>query len=170
LSLFLWRRGVRLARARSLPSFAPQHTNIHTTTTTTAQNTHTRKKRKDGGVLPYDKALYAAPADTNADYPGSCGRCYEIQCKPGLVYDYGKPVSIKSFYYLAGVDATPKDDYGRSYPGECLCEGRGGEGRLARARANNAAKQTHAHNHRPSNLKTPSSTTTHTQKRQPGRG
>ena len=38
------------------------------------------------------------------------------------MYDYGKPVSIKSFYYLAGVDATPKDDFGRSFPGEGFLE------------------------------------------------
>ena len=30
------------------------------------------------GSLPFPKEMYAAVADTNEDYPGSCGRCYEV--------------------------------------------------------------------------------------------
>ena len=33
--------------------------------------------------LPYPKEMYAALALTNPDYPGSCGRCYEV-CDPFL--------------------------------------------------------------------------------------
>jgi hypothetical protein len=28
--------------------------------------------------LPFPRGIYAAAADTNADYPGSCGRCYQV--------------------------------------------------------------------------------------------
>jgi hypothetical protein len=58
------------------------------------------------------------PADTNFDYPGSCGRCYEVRCKSGLVEDRGAPVSIEQFYYLAKVNSNVQDTYGRSFPGE----------------------------------------------------
>jgi cullin-associated NEDD8-dissociated protein 1 len=30
------------------------------------------------GSLPFPREVYAAAADTNEDYPGSCGRCYEV--------------------------------------------------------------------------------------------
>lgn len=30
------------------------------------------------GSLPFPREMYAAAADANADYPGSCGRCYEV--------------------------------------------------------------------------------------------
>lgn len=29
--------------------------------------------------LPFPREMYAAVADTNEDYPGSCGRCYEVR-------------------------------------------------------------------------------------------
>ena len=29
--------------------------------------------------LPYPIDVYAAAADTNVDYPGSCGRCYQVR-------------------------------------------------------------------------------------------
>jgi hypothetical protein len=31
------------------------------------------------GSLPFPREVYAAAADTNEDYPGSCGRCYEVR-------------------------------------------------------------------------------------------
>ena len=31
------------------------------------------------GSLPFPREMYAANADTNVDYPGSCGRCYEVR-------------------------------------------------------------------------------------------
>jgi len=31
------------------------------------------------GSLPFPKEIYAAAADTNEDYPGSCGRCYQVR-------------------------------------------------------------------------------------------
>lgn len=57
------------------------------------------------------------PPDTNWDYDGSCGRCYEVRCKSGLVMDRGAPLNISKLYYMAGVDASVKDTYGRSFPG-----------------------------------------------------
>lgn len=69
------------------------------------------------GTLAYQRDLYAALADTNFDYPGSCGRCYEVRCKSGLVQDRGAPVSIEQFYYLAKVNSNVQDTYGRSFPG-----------------------------------------------------
>jgi hypothetical protein len=35
--------------------------------------------------IPFANDAVAASADANPDYPGSCGRCYEVRCKPGLV-------------------------------------------------------------------------------------
>jgi hypothetical protein len=37
------------------------------------------------GSIPFPNDAVAAPADANPDFPGSCGRCYEVRCKPGLV-------------------------------------------------------------------------------------
>eukprot|EP00879_Flechtneria_rotunda_P032789 GHRR01036138.1.p1 GENE.GHRR01036138.1~~GHRR01036138.1.p1 ORF type:complete len:183 (-),score=45.32 GHRR01036138.1:187-735(-) len=33
-----------------------------------------------GGTLPYPQTEYSAAADASPDYPGSCGRCYNIRC------------------------------------------------------------------------------------------
>jgi hypothetical protein len=30
------------------------------------------------GSLPFPREMYAAAADANEDYPGSCGRCYQV--------------------------------------------------------------------------------------------
>ncbi|KAK9817073.1 hypothetical protein WJX72_009058 [[Myrmecia] bisecta] len=70
--------------------------------------------------LAFGPVNVAALADVDPDYPGSCGRCYEVRCKPGLVPGNGsqpQPVDIHSPNYLAGVNSTVKDTYGRSYPG-----------------------------------------------------
>ena len=37
------------------------------------------------GSIPFPRDAVAAAADASADYPGSCGRCYAIRCRPGLV-------------------------------------------------------------------------------------
>lgn len=34
------------------------------------------------GSLPFPREVYAANADTNVDYPGSCGRCYQVHVVP----------------------------------------------------------------------------------------
>ena len=56
----------------------PPHTSI---TITTINSGYTNSD----GSLPFPRAAYAAAADANADFAGSCGRCYEIRCRPGLV-------------------------------------------------------------------------------------
>ncbi|KAL3160371.1 hypothetical protein ABBQ32_010699 [Trebouxia sp. C0010 RCD-2024] len=74
--------------------------------------------KRDYSDLPFDKAEVAALAQKNPDYPGSCGRCYEVRCQNGIVIGNGTtPVSTNDFYYLASVDATVKDDFNRSFPG-----------------------------------------------------
>ena len=35
--------------------------------------------------LPFDQVFAAAAADSNPDMAGSCGRCYEVRCKTGVV-------------------------------------------------------------------------------------
>ena len=41
------------------------------------------------GTLPFAREGYAASADANYDYPGSCGRCYQIKCVDGAVAGAG---------------------------------------------------------------------------------
>ncbi|DBA97636.1 TPA: hypothetical protein ACH3X3_012531 [Trebouxia sp. C0006] len=73
---------------------------------------------RDYSDLPFDKGQVAALAQKDPDYPGSCGRCYEIRCQDGLVIGNGTtPVNIDEFYYLATVNDTVTDDYGRTFPG-----------------------------------------------------
>jgi hypothetical protein len=40
------------------------------------------------GSLPFPREAYAALADANEDYPGSCGRCYQVkkQCAGALIH------------------------------------------------------------------------------------
>jgi hypothetical protein len=35
------------------------------------------------GSLPFPREMYAALADTNEDFPGSCGRCYQVRAPAG---------------------------------------------------------------------------------------
>ena len=69
------------------------------------------------------KDAIAALADGDADYPGSCGRCYEIRCVSGTVFDApSKPVRIINGTfdgdtmrpYLAAISSSYKDTRGRS--------------------------------------------------------
>ena len=39
----------------------------------------TEREGASGKRLPYPIDMYAAAADTNIDYPGSCGRCYQVR-------------------------------------------------------------------------------------------
>ncbi|KAJ9517598.1 hypothetical protein QJQ45_025065 [Haematococcus lacustris] len=88
---------------------------------------------KPQGTLPYPRDAVAASADTNSDYPGSCGRCYEIRCKTGYILDNtGSPMRLEIFpngtinavgYYqvdgsrLPAIRAAIRDSQGRSYAG-----------------------------------------------------
>ncbi|KAG1671486.1 hypothetical protein FOA52_003144 [Chlamydomonas sp. UWO 241] len=78
------------------------------------------------GSLPFAKETYAAAADANVDYPGSCGRCYEVRCINGLVDESpGNPVSIEDGLfngdpmrpYLANISEGVRDSNGREWPG-----------------------------------------------------
>lgn len=67
--------------------------------------------------VPYGDAV-AALGVINADYPGSCGRCYEVRCRDGVVLGYDDlPVSTTEFFVLEDVNSTVKDTKGRSFPG-----------------------------------------------------
>eukprot|EP00882_Tetradesmus_deserticola_P029331 GHRQ01032846.1.p1 GENE.GHRQ01032846.1~~GHRQ01032846.1.p1 ORF type:complete len:418 (+),score=138.10 GHRQ01032846.1:407-1660(+) len=68
--------------------------------------------------LSFARDAVAASADTNPDYPGSCGRCYAMRCKEGLVKDNdGGPLKKDAIFYLPKVSRTLKDTYGRKWPG-----------------------------------------------------
>ncbi|WIA32859.1 hypothetical protein OEZ86_006034 [Tetradesmus obliquus] len=68
--------------------------------------------------IPFPRDQVAALADSRPDYPGSCGRCYAVRCKEGLVLDNdGNPRRIDSFFYLSNVTTTLPDSSGRLWPG-----------------------------------------------------
>lgn len=56
-------------------------------------------------------------ADTNWDYGGSCGRCYEVRCKSGLVLDKGAPVKTTQFFDMGKANPNFVDSKGRKWPG-----------------------------------------------------
>jgi hypothetical protein len=65
------------------------------------------------------RACLLLAADTNWDYPGSCGRCYEVRCKNGLVLDKGAPVSTAQFFDMGKANPNYRDTKGRKWPGGC---------------------------------------------------
>ena len=75
------------------------------------------------GALPYPRDIYAAASDTTPDYPGSCGRCYQVRCRSGSPENGGKPLTIPDLEYY---DPTlVPDSQGRAWPGNPL-EAQGG--------------------------------------------
>jgi cullin-associated NEDD8-dissociated protein 1 len=38
------------------------------------------------GSLPFPRNMYAAAADSNEDYPGSCGRCYQVRLAGACIW------------------------------------------------------------------------------------
>eukprot|EP00882_Tetradesmus_deserticola_P029182 GHRQ01032631.1.p4 GENE.GHRQ01032631.1~~GHRQ01032631.1.p4 ORF type:complete len:104 (-),score=12.04 GHRQ01032631.1:1-312(-) len=57
-------------------------------------------------------------ADGNPDFPGSCGRCYEVKCSPGSVLGWeDKPVNFREAYFPFWWYANVTDQMGRSFPG-----------------------------------------------------
>ncbi|KAF5833334.1 hypothetical protein DUNSADRAFT_10414 [Dunaliella salina] len=42
------------------------------------------------GEIPFEPFQMAASANQNPGYPGSCGRCYTVRCKPGPVLGAGR--------------------------------------------------------------------------------
>lgn len=59
------------------------------------------------------------PSHTPTPTPsGSCGRCYEVRCRNGVVLGFDdKPVSTGEFFVLEEVDPTVLDTRGRPFPG-----------------------------------------------------
>lgn len=72
----------------------------------------------DGKVLwPQDQVTSYATG--NPDFPGSCGRCYEVRCFPGPVLGWdNKTVDFRNAYFPFWWYANVTDDMGRSFPGE----------------------------------------------------
>ncbi|KAF6266008.1 hypothetical protein COO60DRAFT_638698 [Scenedesmus sp. NREL 46B-D3] len=67
------------------------------------------------GSLPYPADMYAAAADTNVDYAGSCGRCYQVRCRTGSPENNGRPLRISDLQYYKPYQI--KDNQGRDWPG-----------------------------------------------------
>jgi hypothetical protein len=58
------------------------------------------------GSLPLARDAVAAAADASADYAGSCGRCYAVRCRNGVVLGEVLPVpAISVLLLLAGAAA-----------------------------------------------------------------
>jgi len=78
-----------------------------------------RSKQKidyDDLQLPLDGV--AALADVNPDFPGSCGRCYEVRCAEGLLKSNREdPIWLSEMYYMPQVNSKVNDTRGRPFPG-----------------------------------------------------
>ncbi len=62
--------------------------------------------------------LCGVTSTTSTPPKGSCGRCYEVRCRPGVVLGFDDlPVSTDEFFVLEDVNATVLDTRGRRYPG-----------------------------------------------------
>ncbi|WIA20876.1 hypothetical protein OEZ85_005223 [Tetradesmus obliquus] len=68
------------------------------------------------GSLPFPREMYAAAADANADYPGSCGRCYQIRCRTGPFENNGRQMRSSDLPFNRGV-YVQGDNEGRPWPG-----------------------------------------------------
>ncbi|KAK9839232.1 hypothetical protein WJX81_002973 [Elliptochloris bilobata] len=73
------------------------------------------------GNQVYPRNAMAALANNDPDYPGSCGRCYEIRCRSLPVIANGTtPYRLSGTYQLAAVAPNAADEHGRYYPGNPL--------------------------------------------------
>jgi len=71
----------------------------------------------DGTVL-WPKDQVASYATGNPDFPGACGRCYEVRCAPGPVLGWeNKPVDFTTAYFPFWWHANVTDEMGRPFPG-----------------------------------------------------
>ncbi|PNW76515.1 hypothetical protein CHLRE_11g467656v5 [Chlamydomonas reinhardtii] len=69
------------------------------------------------GSMPFPRDAVTSFADTNPDFPGSCGRCYEVRCVNGPVLGRNdQAVPAEYWYYFPKYGSAP-DDMGRSFPG-----------------------------------------------------
>ncbi|CAL5225943.1 g8740 [Coccomyxa viridis] len=68
--------------------------------------------------VPYPKEALAALANIDEDFPGSCGRCYEVRCKNGLVLSNGTSIfNTTQGYNLPAHAPNATDDYNRTWLG-----------------------------------------------------
>lgn len=86
----------------------------------------------DFSNVPFPVDMLAAVANVNEDYPGSCGRCYELQCTTGVVvgnYTAGStdakttsiPYNTSTGFIQPGLNySTVLDDYNRTWNGNPL--------------------------------------------------
>ncbi|GIL60042.1 hypothetical protein Vafri_14669 [Volvox africanus] len=69
------------------------------------------------GSMPFDKGEVSSYADANPDFPGSCGRCYEVKCVPGIVLGRNdEAVQYGNWYYFPE-HGNAVDDMNRTFPG-----------------------------------------------------
>ena len=67
------------------------------------------------GNQVYPRNAMAALANNDPDYPGSCGRCYEIRCRSTEVIANGTtPYRLSGTYQLAAVAPNALDEHGRT--------------------------------------------------------
>ena len=67
------------------------------------------------GNQVYPRNAMAALANNDPDYPGSCGRCYEIRCRSTEVIANGTtPYGLSGTYQLAAVAPNALDEHGRT--------------------------------------------------------
>jgi hypothetical protein len=67
------------------------------------------------GDQVYPINAMAALANNDPDYPGSCGRCYELRCRSLPVIANGTtPYHLSGLYQLAAVAPTALDEHGRT--------------------------------------------------------
>ncbi|EIE19971.1 hypothetical protein COCSUDRAFT_67654 [Coccomyxa subellipsoidea C-169] len=68
--------------------------------------------------VPYPKDMLMAVANIDADFPGSCGRCYEVRCRSGFVLSNGTEIYNTSLgYSLPAKAPNALDDFGRRWLG-----------------------------------------------------
>ena len=74
------------------------------------------------GNQVYPRNAMAALANNDPDYPGSCGRCYEIRCRSTEVIANGTtPYRLSGTYQLAAVAPNAVDEHGRSCAPKSSC-------------------------------------------------
>ncbi|KAK9827704.1 hypothetical protein WJX81_002445 [Elliptochloris bilobata] len=78
------------------------------------------------GAVSYSNEIFprdavAALANNDPDYPGSCGRCYEIRCHTGPVIANGTSVyRTDGGYNMFARAPNALDEFGRRFPGNPL--------------------------------------------------
>ena len=66
------------------------------------------------GNQVYPINAMAALANNDPDYPGSCGRCYELRCRSVPIIANGTtPYSLSGTYQLAAQAPNAVDEHGR---------------------------------------------------------